>query len=165
MYKRQLATVAPVAMQQADVAAHNIVNSIREKELKEFKFKPVEMCIRDRAYTYTGNYTNFLELKMMREEQEEASERKRQNLLRTELAWMRRGAQARSTKQKARIERFEELSNRKVDIQNAKMEMSLGSTRLGKTVIELENVSYEVNGEKIIDDFSYIVLRLSLIHI
>ena len=112
-----------------------------------------------KAYTYTGNYTNFLELKMMREEQEEASERKRQNLLRTELAWMRRGAQARSTKQKARIERFEELSNRKVDIQNAKMEMSLGSTRLGKTVIELENVSYEVNGEKIIDDFSYIVLR------
>ena len=112
-----------------------------------------------KAYTYTGNYTNFLELKMMREEQEEASERKRQNLLRTELAWMRRGAQARSTKQKARIERFEELSNRKVDIQNAKMEMSLGSTRLGKTVIELENVSYEVNGEKIINDFSYIVLR------
>ena len=112
-----------------------------------------------KAYTYTGNYTNFLELKMMREEQEEASERKRQNLLRTELAWMRRGAQARSTKQKARIERLEELSNRKVDIQNAKMEMSLGSTRLGKTVIELENVSYEVNGEKIINDFSYIVLR------
>lgn len=112
-----------------------------------------------KAYTYTGNYTNFLELKMMREEREEASERKRQNLLRTELAWMRRGAQARSTKQKARIERFEELSNRKVDIQNAKMEMSLGSTRLGKTVIELENVSYEVNGEKIINDFSYIVLR------
>ena len=107
-----------------------------------------------KAYTYTGNYTNFLELKMMREEREEASERKRQNLLRTELAWMRRGAQARSTKQKARIERFEELSNRKVDIQNAKMEMSLGSTRLGKTVIELENVSYEVNGEKIINDFS-----------
>lgn len=112
-----------------------------------------------KAYTYIGNYTNFLELKMMREEREEASERKRQNLLRTELAWMRRGAQARSTKQKARIERFEELSNRKVELQGPKMEMSLGSTRLGKTVIEIENVSYEVNGEKIIDDFSYIVLR------
>lgn len=112
-----------------------------------------------KAYTYIGNYTNFLELKMMREEREEASERKRQNLLRTELAWMRRGAQARSTKQKARIERFEELSNRKVELQGPKMEMSLGSTRLGKTVIEIENVDYELNGEKIIDDFSYIVLR------
>lgn len=112
-----------------------------------------------KAYTYIGNYTNFLELKMMREEREEASERKRQNLLRTELAWMHRGAQARSTKQKARIERFEELSNRKVELQGPKMEMSLGSTRLGKTVIEIENVDYELNGEKIIDDFSYIVLR------
>lgn len=112
-----------------------------------------------KAYTYIGNYTNFLELKMMREEREEASERKRQNLLRTELAWMRRGAQARSTKQKARIERFEELSNRKVELQGPKMEMSLGSTRLGKTVIEIENVDYELNGEKIINDFSYVVLR------
>ena len=112
-----------------------------------------------KAYTYTGNYTNFLELKAMREEREEASERKRQNLLRTELAWMRRGAQARSTKQKARIERFEDLSSKKVELDGQKMEMGLGATRLGRTVIELEHINYEIDGQKIIDDFSYVVLR------
>lgn len=111
------------------------------------------------AYTYTGNYTEFLELKAAREEREEASERKRQNLFRTELAWMRRGAQARSTKQKARIERFEELKNQKVDLDKSKMEIGLAGTRLGRTVIELENITYEIDDKKIINDFSYVVLR------
>lgn len=117
------------------------------------------------AYTYTGNYTEFLELKAAREEREEASERKRQNLFRTELAWMRRGAQARSTKQKARIERFEDLKNQKIDLDNSKIEIGLAGTRLGRTVIELENVSYEIDGKKIINDFSYVVLRADRIGI
>lgn len=111
------------------------------------------------AYTYTGNYTNFLEMKAAREEREEASERKRQNLYRNELAWIRRGAQARSTKQKARIERFEELKNSRVDIERKNMEIGLGAARLGRTIIELEDVSFEVDGQVILRDFSYIVLR------
>lgn len=111
------------------------------------------------AYTYTGNYTDFLELKAAREEREEASERKRQNLLRTELLWMRRGARARSTKQKARIERFEELSNQEADLSKSKVEIGLGGSRLGRSIIELEHVSYVIDQKKIINDFSYIVLR------
>lgn len=111
------------------------------------------------AYVYTGNYTNFLELKAAREEREEASERKRQNLLRNELAWMRRGAQARSTKQKARIERFEDLSKQEVDLSKSKVEMGLGATRLGRTVIELEHVNYAIDDKTIIQDFDYVVLR------
>ena len=69
------------------------------------------------SYVYTGNYTQFLELKNQRLEREEASEQKRQNFLRNELKWIRRGAQARSTKQRARIQRFEEVKNQKVDIE------------------------------------------------
>jgi len=111
------------------------------------------------AYVYTGNYTNFLELKAAREEREEASERKRQNLLRNELVWMRRGAQARSTKQKARIERFEDLSKQEVDLSKSKVEMGLGATRLGRTVIELEHVNYTIDDKNIIQDFDYVVLR------
>ena len=68
------------------------------------------------AYTYTGNYSSFLEQKEARIEREEASEQKRQNFLRNELKWLRRGAQARSTKQRARIERYEEVKNKKVDL-------------------------------------------------
>lgn len=112
-----------------------------------------------RAYAYAGNYTAFLELKATREEREEASERKRQNLLRTELAWMRRGAQARSTKQKARIERYEELKEQKVDLSKEKVEIGLGGSRLGRTVIELSHVDYAVGGKEILRDFSYVVLR------
>ncbi len=112
-----------------------------------------------KAYTYTGNYTNFLELKAAREEREEASERKRQNLLRTELAWMRRGAQARSTKQKARIERFEDLRNQSSDLTKAKVEMGLGAARLGRTVIELEKVCFTIDDKTILRDFDYVILR------
>lgn len=111
------------------------------------------------AYTYKGNYTEFLALKAAREERGEASERKRQNLFRTELAWMRRGAQARSTKQKARIERFEELKKQKADFDKSRLEIGLAGTRLGRTVIELQDVSYQIGDKKIIDGFSYTLLR------
>ena len=112
-----------------------------------------------KSYVYTGNYTQFLELKTAREEREEASEQKRQNFLRNELKWIRRGAQARSTKQRARIQRFEEIKNQKVNIDNSKIEMGLAGSRLGRTVIELENVNYTVDNKTIIKDFTYTVLR------
>lgn len=111
------------------------------------------------SYVYTGNYTQFLELKTARQEREEASEQKRQNFLRNELKWIRRGAQARSTKQKARIQRFEEVKNQKVDLDNSKIEIGLAGSRLGRTVIELDNVSYKIDDKTLIKDFSYTVLR------
>ena len=111
------------------------------------------------SYVYTGNYSQFLELKAAREEREEASEQKRQNFLRNELKWVRRGAQARSTKQRARLQRFEEVKNQKVNISNDKIEIGLAGSRLGRTVIELDNVSYTVNDKTILKDFSYTVLR------
>lgn len=111
------------------------------------------------SYVYTGNYTQFLELKMAREAREEASEQKRQNFLRNELKWIRRGAQARSTKQRARIQRFEEVKNQKINIDNSKIEIGLAGSRLGRTVIELENVNYNIDHKNIIKDFTYTVLR------
>lgn len=110
-------------------------------------------------YSYSGNYNYFLEKKMEREEIEISSERKRQSLLRKELAWMMRGARARTTKQKARIERFNELNDREIDFSHEKLDISVGGRRLGKKIIEIENIEKSFDGKKIIDDFSYIVLR------
>lgn len=112
-----------------------------------------------RLYTYTGNYSRFLEAKAEREEQQEASERKRQNILRNELAWIRRGAQARSTKQKARIERFEELSAQAPEAANGQIEIIAGATRLGRKTVELEHISHGFGGRQLITDFNYIVLK------
>lgn len=112
-----------------------------------------------KAYTYTGNYSDFLEQKAARIEREQASEQKRQNFLRNELKWLRRGAQARSTKQRARIERYEEVKNQKVDLDGGTVEIGLAGSRLGRTVIELDHIHYEVDGRTIIKDFSYTLLR------
>jgi ATP-binding cassette subfamily F protein uup len=112
-----------------------------------------------KLYTYTGNYSQFLESKADREEQLEASERKRQNILRNELAWIRRGAQARSTKQKARIERFEELSAQTPMAGNGQMEITVGASRLGRKTVELEHISHAFGGNNLISDFNYIVLK------
>ena len=111
------------------------------------------------SYTYMGNYTDFLEQKEARIERAEASERKRQNFLRTELAWMRRGAQARSTKQQARIDRYEEVKAQAPDLDRPQMEIGLAGSRLGRTVIELEKVDYAISGQTYIRNFSYIVLK------
>ncbi|QHW31566.1 ABC-F family ATP-binding cassette domain-containing protein [Paenibacillus rhizovicinus] len=111
-----------------------------------------------RAYFYSANYSRFLELKLDREEREAASESKRQNLLRNELAWMRRGAQARSTKQQARIQRFEALSAQGPDRAAGKLEMSVASSRLGKKILEIENVRKSFEGRTVIEDFSYIAV-------
>ncbi len=112
-----------------------------------------------KLYTYTGNYSQFLESKAGREEQQEASERKRQNILRNELAWIRRGAQARSTKQKARIERFEELSAQTPEAGNGQIEIVAGASRLGRKTVELEQISHGFGDKQLITDFNYIVLK------
>ena len=110
-------------------------------------------------YTYMGNYSQFLESKAEREEQQESCERKRQNILRNELAWIRRGAQARSTKQKARIERFEELSAQTPESASGQLEIAVGASRLGRKIIELEHINQEFDGQTLIADFNYIVLK------
>ena len=114
---------------------------------------------RGKLYTYKGNYTSFLEKKAERLEIEEANEAKRQNLLRKELAWIRRGAKARTTKQKARIYRFERLSSQEVEKVEDKIDISVGSSRLGKKVIELNNISKAYGDRILIRNFNYIVLR------
>lgn len=112
-----------------------------------------------KLYTYEGNYSAFLQKKIEREEIEASSEKKRQSLLKKELAWIRRGAKARSTKQKARIDRFEKLTDEAIDLNEDRLEISLAGTRLGKKVIELNNITKVFRDKKVIDDFSYIVLR------
>lgn len=110
-------------------------------------------------YTYGGNYSIFLEKKAEREEQQAGSERKRQNLFRNELAWIKRGARARTTKQKARIERFEQLSAQKADLEATKLELEAVASRLGRKIIELEHIHQGFGDRALIRDFSYIVLR------
>lgn len=110
-------------------------------------------------YSYQGNYSKFLELKAQREEMEQATERKNKSLYRVELEWMMRGAKARSTKQKAHIQRFEELRDRKQIQEDQTIEVNALSSRLGKKTIELSHVSKSFGELNVIDDFSYIFLR------
>ncbi|SFB29641.1 ATP-binding cassette, subfamily F, uup [Cohnella sp. OV330] len=110
---------------------------------------------RGRAFFYEANYSRFLELKLEREEREAASEAKRKNLLRNELAWIRRGAQARSTKQKARIDRFEALKASAPKAAGGKLDISVASSRLGRKIVELEEVTKRYGDSTLIDGFSY----------
>lgn len=110
-------------------------------------------------YSYEGNYNSYLEKKLEREEMEVASEKKRRSLLRKELTWMGQGAKARSTKQKARIDRFNELNEKVTDLPDEKLEISVGNRRLGKKIIELDHISKSFDDKVIIGDFDYIVLR------
>lgn len=121
---------------------------------------------RGKLYAYPGNYSRFLELKAERDEQEEATERKRQNILRNELAWIRRGAKARTTKQKARIDRFEQLQADQPEEKTGKVEVSAGAARLGKKVIQCSHLrkSYPGSGT-VIDDFSIILAKYDRIGI
>lgn len=120
---------------------------------------------RGRLFSYDGNYSVFLEKKMERIAIEKASEEKRQNLMRKELAWVRRGAKARTTKQKARLQRFDELVNQEGFIENENIEISVMGTRLGKKIIEIEHLNKSFGDKKIVDDFNYIVLRIDRIGI
>ena len=112
-----------------------------------------------KLYSYDCNYLGFLERKAQREEIANATERKRQSLLRTEIAWMMRGARARSTKQKAHIQRYETLRDMKSPVTDSTIEISSASSRLGKTTIELENISKSFDGIPVINDFTYFFLR------
>ena len=107
-------------------------------------------------YSYDGNYSMFVEAKAERQQLMESLEAKRQNLLRRELAWIKRGAKARSTKQKARIDRFNELNSKVIDVDKEKMDISVQGSRLGKKVIEIENLNKSYENKKLIDNFSYI---------
>ncbi|MBO5153233.1 MAG: ABC-F family ATP-binding cassette domain-containing protein [Eubacterium sp.] len=109
-------------------------------------------------YSYDANYAGFLELKAAREDAEDASERKRQSILRVELEWVKRGARARTTKQKARLERYEELKNRRAPVRDGSVELSSISSRMGRTTVELHHVSKGYD-RQLFTDFSYIFLK------
>ena len=110
-------------------------------------------------YAYEANYSKFLEMKAQREEMELASERKRQSVLRMELEWAKRGCRARSTKQKARLERLEALKNGTAPVQDQTVEMDSVKTRMGKKTVELHHISKSFGEKKIIEDFEYIFLK------
>ena len=112
-----------------------------------------------KLYSYSCNYLGYLERKAQREEIEMATERKRQSLLRVEIAWMQRGARARSTKQKAHIARYEALQDTAAPVRDSSVEMASVSSRLGKTTVELEHITKSYGDRTLIHDFSYIFLR------
>lgn len=112
-----------------------------------------------KVYAYEANYSRFLEMKSQREEMELASERKRQSVLRMEMEWAKRGCRARSTKQKARLERLEALKNGTAPVQEQMVEMDSVETRMGKKTIELHHISKSFGEKKIIEDFEYVFLK------
>ena len=114
---------------------------------------------RGSLYGYDANYTGFLELKAQREEMDLASERKRQSVLRVELEWARRGCRARSTKQRARLERLEALKRGTAPVQDQTVELESMETRMGKKTIELHHISKGFGDRKLIEDFDYIFLK------
>ena len=118
-----------------------------------------------RLFSYEGNYTLFLEKKMERLQLESSMEDKRQNLIRNELKWVKRGARARTTKQKARLQRFDELVNREVIKEDEKIDISVALSRLGKKIIEIKNISKSFDGKKVIDDLEYTLARTDRIGI
>lgn len=114
---------------------------------------------RGKLYHYEANYSKYLELKEQRAEIAEASERKRQSILRVEREWIMRGCRARSTKAKDRIERYEELLNQSAPEQEESIQMAAASSRLGKKIIEIDHVSKAFDGRTVVRDFSYNLLR------
>lgn len=172
------ALIAPVDLLILDEPTNHIDNDTvdwLEKHLEKYS-KALLMVTHDRyfldrvanrtlelekgkIYSYQANYSRFLEMKAEREELLAAGERKRQNFLRTELEWVRRGAQARSTKQKARLQRFENISAQKAPEEKQNVELSSVGSRLGKKTIELSHVAKAFDGRTYIRDFSYIIQR------
>lgn len=109
-------------------------------------------------YKHSGNYGDFLEAKAIRQEMQQSTDAKQRNRYRSELKWIRRGAKARSTKQKARIQRFDELSDSlQKDNDNTSLEMGLATTRLGKKVIEGEKVTKAFKNKTLIKDFDFLL--------
>lgn len=116
-------------------------------------------------YSYEGNYSMFLEKKVERLALESSMEQKRQNLIRTELAWVKRGARARTTKQKARLQRFDELINQDGLSSRENLEMVTTSSRLGKKIIEIHNISKSFDNRNVINNLEYAVSRVDRIGI
>lgn len=112
-----------------------------------------------KLYSYPANYSQYLELKAQREEMALATERKRQSLYRKELAWIQRGARARSTKAQFRVDRCEQLKNSEYVPDQSKLEVSALSSRLGRKIIEIDNISKAFDGKQLVRDFSYNLLR------
>ncbi|MBQ2927260.1 MAG: ABC-F family ATP-binding cassette domain-containing protein [Oscillospiraceae bacterium] len=114
---------------------------------------------RSKIYHYEANYSKYLELKEQRAEMAEASERKRQSILRVEREWIMRGCKARTTKSKDRIQRYEDLKNQDAPETDDVVQLSAASSRLGRKIIELHSISKAYDGRTIIDGFSYNLLR------
>ena len=112
-----------------------------------------------KIYSYEANYSKFLELKVQREEMALATERKRQSVLRMELEWAKRGCRARSTKQRARLERLEALKAGKAPVSDATLEIEATAARMGRKTVELHHISKRYGEKVLIDDFDYIVLK------
>lgn len=112
-----------------------------------------------KLYRYDGNYLYYLEHKAQREEIARATERKRQSILRVEIEWMKRGARARSTKQKAHIARYEALRDMDAPVTDNTVTISSVSSRLGRTTIELEHISKSYGDAVLMQDFTYTFLR------
>ena len=110
-------------------------------------------------YSYEANYSKFLELKAQREEMELASERKRQSILRIEMEWAKRGCRARTTKQRARLDRLEALKKGSAPVSDGVAELDSVETRMGKKTVELHHVTKGYGEKKLIEDFSYICLK------
>ncbi len=112
-----------------------------------------------KLYSYQANYEGYLKLKAERLDMAAAAERKRQSILKVELAWMRRGARARSTKQKAHIQRYEALRDQKPPEADKAVEMESVSSRLGRTTVEIQGLSKAYGDKVLVRDFSYIFLK------
>ena len=181
--ERRRAGIASALIQPSDVLlidepTNHIDNetvSLLEEQLKKYR-GAIVMVTHDRyflnsitrkivevdkgqLFEYNGNYGFYLEQKAQREADAEAKERKNRTLYRREYEWIKRGARARGTKSKDRIERFHELENREKPVETEKLQMQSVSSRLGKKTIEIENISKSVNGRKLISDFSCILPR------
>jgi len=114
---------------------------------------------RGKLYHYEANYSKYLELKEQRAEMAEASERKRQSILRVEREWIMRGCRARTTKSRDRIERYENLLEQQAPEKDDTIQMAAASSRLGKKIIEIDHISKSFDGRTVIRDFSYNLLR------
>lgn len=114
---------------------------------------------RGKLYSYPGSYAEYLMLKAERQNMEIAAERKRQSLLRTELAWLSRGARARSTKQKAHIDRIRAMQEKQGPIAEVSVQMDSVSSRMGKTTIELDGICKSYGDRTLIQDYTYIFLK------
>ena len=120
---------------------------------------------RGKLYHYEANYSRYLELKTQRLEMAEASERKRQSILRVEREWIMRGCRARSTKSRERVERYETLKNQSIPEQDETVQLAAASSRLGRKIIELTDVSKAFDGRTVLSHFSYGILRMDRIGI